>query len=731
MQMIRGKRRWAARRTLTAIRERRGIMKTFLSGLAWSLLLALVACGGGGGSPVGMLEVTIGGLPPGAAAEVTVSGPNDFQRSLSAGTTLSGLTLGSYSVTASEVAVDTTTYTAAVSGSPANVAADQTAQVTVTYSSSGPSGGAISGTLIYPGALGADAATGTSATDTPAIASTLRNHLHANEPVRVVPGEVFVSFKAEVRAQDLRALSAAGIALEQVRSLGTSTTRLRLYRAAGLDEAETLAVVDALRARDDVQEAFPNWLLYGFKQPNDALYGAQWHYPALNLEAAWDIEDGSSHPVTVAVVDSGSIPHPDLQANLLPGFDFISDPASAEDGDGRDPDPTDEGGDAGYHGAHVAGTIAAVTNNAEGVAGVSWGAKVVPVRALGTALTGTAEDILDGIVWAAGGSVDGAPANANPANVINLSLGANIGQACPNELNTFFQSLANEGVVVIAAAGNDNIDATTTFPANCNGVIAVGATGPQGERAPYSNYGSVIDVMAPGGDLSQTLEFQGETFVAGVLSTVKLDGGDFGYAFYQGTSMAAPHVSGLVALMLAKEPGLGVDELLLRLQNAATPLPASACKRPSESDCGAGLVDAAKALGGEGGGPPPPPATGNTTTYVAALLCTNALCSAFDLARSQLTVVEATSLQVPYTAAGLEPGTYVAAAWQDLSGNEMIDEGEPFGVHPAPISVQAGQQVTGIDIRLEAFSLASAAEVDPAQLKLPLSGLSRGVERAR
>jgi len=520
----------------------------------------------------------------------------------------------------------------------------------------------------------------------------------------------------------LAPLSSRGGTVRHVRRLFDAPDSFHLYRGEGLNADETRALARELARQPGVKAALPNWIFRGFRAPDDEFYSLQWHYPAMNLERAWDLEDGSTSPVTVAVVDSGSIAHPDLQGQLLPGYDFITDLALAGDGDARDADPTDLGQESGYHGAHVAGTVAAATSNAFGVAGVSWGAKVVPVRALGVTGGGTLADILEGIFWAAGGQVPGIPTNPNPAKVINLSLGGDTGGPCSSELNEFFRNLASRGITIVAAAGNENTDVGTVFPAFCDEVVTVGATGPQGTRAPYSNYGAGVDVMAPGGDVSQSFTFQGQTYPAGVLSTVKDDAtGAYTYAFYQGTSMASPHVAGLVALMLAREPGLTHAEIVARLARASTPLSATACNRPSGSDCGVGFVDAAAALGGGGAAPPPPPPTEALPTYVAALYCSGgAACQSFDFERSSLVQVEPRSNTVPYRLEGLSAGTYLAAGWQDLNADGEVDDGEPFGVYPAPLPLPERGRYEDITIYLEPFVPADAQAASKGRVKAAL-----------
>ena len=574
-----------------------------------------------------------------------------------------------------------------------------------------PSTGAISGTLVYPGAF-----EGPTETAMPADFAASHAVRGSGRDVEVVPGEVIVRFAAEgVRRLD--AVEVAGVTLAHARSVAGS--ELELYRTEGLSQPETLALVAAMRARTDVADAFPNWILHTFATPNDEFYAFQWHYGAANLPNAWDIEDGTSWPVTVAVVDTGIAEHPDLDANRLPGYDFVDD----------DADPTDPGDGTGFHGSHVAGTVAAVTNNEFGVAGVSWGAKIVPVRVLGSNGSGTMVDLLDGIVWAAGNPENDValPDNPHPAQVVNMSVGGDIGEPCPPLLDAIFGELVASGAILVAAAGNDAIDAANVFPASCSNVITVGATGPADTRAPYSNYGSVIDLMAPGGDTSTTLTIEGRTVPAGVLSTTLNSAGEPDYAFYQGTSMAAPHVAGLVALMLADEPDLTPAQVTDRLRSTARSLDASACGRPSGGDCGAGLIDAAAALTSATDDPPPPserpPVTTDVPTYVVAFYClpfAGDPCGDIDFDRTAELIVPTTSLRIAYDLTELEPGTYLVAAWQDLNQDLVVDEGEPFGVHPDLIPITAGEVRTGITVHMEPFTL-SAAEFQ----SVPIAGFER------
>jgi len=450
---------------------------------------------------------------------------------------------------------------------------------------------------------------------------------------QAVPGELIVKLKGDPAPQALPSVLRAGsFSLRLERPMGLPGAGV--YRVEEGVSPQALAEVTALEALaarvaalPGVAYAQPNYLRYPLKTPNDEYYQYQWHYDPqhLNLPAAWDLEDGTSRPVVVAVVDSGALirkRHPDLTPVFLPGYDFISYPQVAMDGDGRDPDPEDEEaaseGDrgSGYHGAHVAGTIAALTDNGQGVAGVSWGARVVPVRVLGLG-GGTDADILDGLLWAAGVDVPGVPRNANPAQVINMSLG---GRGLCNQLPAWQEAINRVNAqpqkpVIVVAAGNEQDDASKYVPASCQGVITVGATEFRNYRSYFSNYGPRIDVMAPGGDVTQDLN--GDGYADGVLSTLwSNEWGEPVYGFYQGTSMAAPHVAGIVALMKAKNPGLGYAEVLNILKSTARPLSDQACTGQPHprvtvtlraSDCGAGLVDPVRALEAVGGGPGPGP----------------------------------------------------------------------------------------------------------------------------
>ncbi len=336
------------------------------------------------------------------------------------------------------------------------------------------------------------------------------------------------------------------------------------FTAPGLrSKLETLWTVKRLRQRPDVRAADTNRIRYPLLVPDDPFYPSQWHYRLINLPQAWDVITGAPD-VIVAVLDTGVLrSHPDLQNQLMPGYDFISDPFRARDGDGIDANPEDVGDlfftvASSFHGTHVAGTVAAAADNGVGVAGIAWQSKIMPLRVLG--LGGATDyDIEQALRYAARLPNDSNTLPAQRADIINLSLG---GPGFSQTAQELFTTLRNQGIIIVAAAGN-NDSSTLFYPASYDGVISVSAVDSNKVKAPYSNFGSRVDVAAPGGDISK--DWNGDGFADGILSTLGDDSGGetviFDYGFLQGTSMAAPHMAGVAALMKARYPALTPQEL--------------------------------------------------------------------------------------------------------------------------------------------------------------------------
>ncbi len=347
-----------------------------------------------------------------------------------------------------------------------------------------------------------------------------------------------------------------------------------------LSDNETRGATDLLGKPAGVKFIETNGLAQALRLPNDTMYAQQWHYRAMGLPAAWDVTVGASD-VVVAVLDTGISAHPDLVANLVPGIDLISDAAMGADGNGRDDDPTDTVG-VSWHGTHVAGTVAAATNNGVGVAGVAWNAKVLPVRVLGAGGSGTNFDIISGVTWATGGAVPGVRTNANVARVVNMSLG---GDGAPSmAYQTAIDAATARGAIIVVAAGNEDENTANKLPCNQTSVICVAATDARGKATAYTNFGAQVTLAGPGGALDRDDDGDGKP--DGVLST----SGGGAYTRLQGTSMATPHIAGLVALMKTLRPSLTFAEARAALVASATPV--SNCA----TSCGAGLVDAAKAI---------------------------------------------------------------------------------------------------------------------------------------
>jgi len=331
------------------------------------------------------------------------------------------------------------------------------------------------------------------------------------------------------------------------------------FRVIKVPEGKVGEKIKEYLARRDVEYAEPNYIAYALMVPNDPNYKYQWHldnsvYGGIQMEKAWDVSTGNSS-VIVAIVDTGIAYEnygrycqaPDLaQTCFVSGYDFIN----------NDSHPNDDNN----HGTHVAGTIAQSTNNSLGVAGIAFNTCLMPVKVLSSSGSGTYTQVANGIRYAAD----------NGAKVINLSLG---GSSSSQTLEDAVAYAYNKGVTIVAACGNSNVS-NCDYPAAYNDyVIAVGATRYNETKAPYSSYGSSLDLVAPGGDTS--VDQNGDGYGDGVLQQTFASSRQvcsFAYYFFQGTSMATPHVSGIAALLLAKGNATNSDQIRTALQETADDL---------------------------------------------------------------------------------------------------------------------------------------------------------------
>lgn len=376
---------------------------------------------------------------------------------------------------------------------------------------------------------------------------------------------------------------AAGTSLAVTRQTATGGTLVEV------DGSDPVRAAQRLAAQPGVEYALPERRFTALTDPNDPGFTAQWNLQAIRAPQAWPYATGAG--ARVAVLDSGSANHPDLVGRYLPGYDFVSDLPTARDGDGRDPDPADPGnwelpGQCGagqpgtpstWHGLHVAGIIAALTGNGQGIAGIAPQTDLLPVRVLGPCGGGTT-DITDGIVWAAGGSVPGVPANTTPAKIINLSL------ASPGACTTVEQRAIDvaraRGALVIVAAGNSGGPVSASAPANCRGVLVVGSSTAAGTGAAHSNHGPAVALAAPG---------------VGIwgLANSGVKGPDlrgWGTLSRSGTSTATPQVSAAAALVWSVAPSLSADDVRAILRRTTTPFGGSTGR------LGTGVLDVAAAV---------------------------------------------------------------------------------------------------------------------------------------
>jgi serine protease len=411
-----------------------------------------------------------------------------------------------------------------------------------------------------------------------------------------------------------------------------------------LVDASPAQVLERLRADPSVEFAVPDHRRYAQATPNDPLFAGQWYLKsaevsAVNAVGAWDLEVGRPG-VVVAVLDTGVLyDHPDLGrgdagGKLLPGHDFVTASINANDGGGRDNNPSDPGdwvndadranaaftncdiSGSSWHGTRVAGMIGALSDNASGVTGISWNSFILPVRVLGKC-GGVDSDILAGMRWAAGLTTPGVANNPTPARILNMSLGST--GACEQSYRQVIDELTARKVLVVVSAGNEGT--MVSSPADCPGVAGVAALRHAGSKVGFSNLGPEVTIGAPGGNC---VNIDGGPCLFSLDTTSNSGTTTPGTATYTdqlttnlGTSFSAPIVSGIAALMLSRNGNLSTNQLLARLREGAVPFPTSvpgnstltACHVPtSTSDvqlaeclcttqtCGAGMANAANSV---------------------------------------------------------------------------------------------------------------------------------------
>lgn len=318
----------------------------------------------------------------------------------------------------------------------------------------------------------------------------------------------------------------------------------------------------------------------------DPLYAQQWNLSTIGMPQAWAQWSGPQRgtpPVTVAVLDTGYVASPELAGRVVNGYDFVSDAGRAADGDGRDSDASAVGPFA-FHGEVVANLIAAA-HDGQGMAGINPRARIVQVRVADVNGEIAPQDLIDGLRWAAGLSVAGVPTNPNPARIINLSLFADFIPltGCDSRIQKAVDEVAARGVLVVAGAGNDGKDAGGYSPAGCRNTLTVTTATSQGQRPAYANWGRSVALAAPGGDPAREIVASSLSGGGGVRST-------------NGTSFAAPQVSGVASLLLEARPKLSRASLVSFLTRGATPFPGGSCDSITLRSCGAGTLNAAESL---------------------------------------------------------------------------------------------------------------------------------------
>lgn len=396
--------------------------------------------------------------------------------------------------------------------------------------------------------------------------------------------------------------------------LGSATVAVRFNRTLSVEAVEQMTA--RLAALPEISEVHPDLQVASDALPNDTyfprqknLYSPDLAVYSIDAPTLWNATTGKKS-VIVAVLDGGLVSHSDLSGQKVAGYDMVSDKRYSGDGDGRDSSPSDPGNYSNgtyctaskstWHGTHVAGIIGALRNNSKGIAGIAPGSAIQPVRVVGRCVTAMS-DVIAGIRWASGGHVTGVSDNKTPAKVLNLSLSSSVDDfTCPTLYQEVIDEARSRGALVVASSGNQSASVNTRTPANCHGVLSVGATAPDGAPTTYTNVGRALGMVAPGGVDPKVASGQG------IWSTI--DSGSKGpsgstYGQMSGTSMAAPEVSAAAALVFS----LGdftADQVIGILKTAATRPPKIDSYYTCLSDdpatgaernvCGAGILNLAR-----------------------------------------------------------------------------------------------------------------------------------------
>lgn len=401
----------------------------------------------------------------------------------------------------------------------------------------------------------------------------------------------------------LHGLSVAGISATKVKALSQNVWKVRrsdsAVTASGTTSVkkQTLEWIEQLRNQPSVEWASPNYIVRSMNSTLDeplytaSVLGQGWHYDLIKGPLTWQLAPNGAAGVSVAILDTGLFRdpqtgdwHEDLAAHVAAGYDAI-------DGDLLPADPGNAVGESVYHGTHVAGTVGAVVNN-RGGGGVAFGSTIVPVRVLGEGGTGTLSDLIEAVKWVSQQNIA----------VVNMSLGglpcgdAMVSGDDPASLQSVIRDAASGGNhTLFVAAGGNNSSSIPTCPADLENVLSVGAVDAGGSLSSYSNYGNAIDLVAPGGDAGRDANADGQPDLVSSTSAAVIDGTlEPIYRGLQGTSMAAPHVSGILALMKAELPQLNADDVASLLQSGRL----TDCPQPCDgtSDSGYGLIDGAASM---------------------------------------------------------------------------------------------------------------------------------------